>query len=215
MTAGSFPERVALFIDGANIYYGTRELSLQIDWKRLLEYFSRDARLLRAFYYSAILEDGPDWLHRQLDWLAYNGYTVVTKPAKRFRRVVLGANGAERVVEQVKGDMDIELAIDMLTLAEHCDRIALFSGDGDLRRLVEAVQQRGVRVQVVSTLRTRDYGIADELRRQADEFIDLEDLRPAIERQYAPREQRPTPTEPWPEEPPDLTPPDLPVFPQG
>ena len=123
MNANAFPDRIALFIDGANIYYGTRELSLQIDWKRLLDYFSRDARLLRAFYYSAILEDGPDWLHRQLDWLAYNGYTVVTKPAKRFRRVRLSADGEESMIEQVKGDMDIELAIDMLTLAERCDRI--------------------------------------------------------------------------------------------
>lgn len=175
-------ERIAIFIDGANIHHALRELNFQMDWKKLLDYFSQDARILRAFYYTALLDDSPDWLRRQLDWMAYNGYTVVTKPAKRFRRLQLGEGGEETFIEQTKGDMDVELAIDMLTLADYCDRVVLFSGDGDLRRLVEAVQMRGVRVQVVSTLRAREYGTADELRRQADEFLELDDLRPYLER---------------------------------
>lgn len=176
-------ERLAIFIDGANIYHALRELSFQMDWKKLLDYFSEDAYLLRAFYYSALMDEGPEGLRRQLDWMAYNGYTVVTKRAKRFRRLEITATGEEVYTERIKGDMDIELAIDMLTMAEYCERIVLLSGDGDLRRLVEAVQMRGVRVQLVSTQRTREYGMADELRRQADEFLELAELRPLLERQ--------------------------------
>lgn len=168
-------ERVGVFIDGANLYATARALGFDIDYKRLLELFNRDCRLIRAFYYTALVEDQDYSPIRPLvDWLDYNGYTMVTKPTKEFT----DAMGRRKV----KGNMDIELAIDVLEMAEHLDHIVLFSGDGDFRRLVEAVQRRGVRTTVVSTVRSQPSMVADELRRQADRFVDLSDLRRDIER---------------------------------
>lgn len=165
-------ERVCIFIDGSNLYYAAKKVGIQIDFRRLLEYFTRDAILLRAFYYTA-LSDEPQfqWLRDLVTWLGDHGYTVVSKPMKMFTNTITDNNGNEKEVVERKGDIDIELAIDMLALAEHYDRAILFSGDGDLRRLVEEVQRKGVRVQVIST---KDV-VAEELRRQADEFIDLND----------------------------------------
>lgn len=169
-------ERVGVFIDGANLYATARALGFDIDYKRLLELFNRDCRLIRAFYYTALVEDQDYSPIRPLvDWLDYNGYTMVTKPTKEFT----DAMGRRKV----KGNMDIELAIDVLEMAEHLDHIVLFSGDGDFRRLVEAVQRRGVRVTVISTVRSQPSMIADELRRQADRFMDLSDLQREIERE--------------------------------
>src|SRR5512143_1264369 len=156
-------ERIALFIDGANLYSAARSLSFDIDYKRLLDLFRSKGRLIRAFYYTALLEDQEYSPIRPLvDWLDYNGYTM----------------GRRRI----KGNMDIELAIDMLEMAPHLDHAILFSGDGDFRRLVEAVQRRGVRVSVVSTMRSSPPMVSDELRRQADNFIELQDLMPHIAR---------------------------------
>ena len=109
-----------------------------------------------------------------VDWLDYNGYTMVTKPTKEFT----DSMGRRKV----KGNMDMELAIDVLEMADHLDHAILFSGDGDFRRLVEAVQRRGVRVTVVSTFQSSPPMVADELRRQADTFIELNDLAPQIAR---------------------------------
>ena len=171
-------ERIALFIDGANLYSAARGLAFDIDYKRLLELFRAKGRLIRAFYYTALIEDQEYSPIRPLvDWLDYNGYTMVTKPTKEFT----DAMGRRRI----KGNMDIELAIDMLEMAEHIDHAILFSGDGDFRRLVEAVQRKGVRVSVVSTIRSSPPMVADELRRQADNFIELEELSPLIARQHA------------------------------
>ena len=168
-------ERVALFIDGSNLYAAARALGFDIDYKRLLEIFSEKGRLIRAFYYTALPEDQEYSPIRPLvDWLDYNGYTMVTKPTKEF------TDAAGR--RKIKGNMDIELAIDVLEMAEHLDHIVLFSGDGDFRRLVEAVQRRGVRVSVVSTFRSSPPMVADELRRQADRFVELQDLAPKISR---------------------------------
>ncbi len=171
-----FPqERVALFIDGANLYATARALGFDIDYKRLLELFSGKANLIRSFYYTALIEDQDYSPIRPLvDWLDYNGYTMVTKPTKEFT----DATGRRKI----KGNMDIELAIDMMEMAQHLDHVVLFSGDGDFRRLVEAVQRKGVRVTVVSTVRSQPAMIADELRRQADLFIDITDLQEDIER---------------------------------
>jgi len=184
-------ERLALFIDGANLYAATRALGFDIDFKRLRELFASRGRLIRALYYTALIED-QDYspLRPLVDWLEYNGYAIVTKPAKEF----VDAAGRRKV----KGNMDIELAIDVLELAPALDHVILFSGDGDFRRLIEAVQRRGVRVTVVSTLRTQPPMVADELRRQADTFIDLHDLMPAIARAHPPREPLPTPAMPDP-----------------
>jgi len=168
-------ERVALFIDGANLYATARALSFDIDYKRLQDFFTARCNLVRAFYYTALIEDQEYSPIRPLvDWLDYNGYTMVTKPTKEFT----DATGRRKI----KGNMDIELAIDVMEMAQHLDHIVLFSGDGDFRRLVEAVQRKGVRVTVVSTVRSQPSMIADELRRQADLFVDLAELRDEIER---------------------------------
>lgn len=175
-------ERLAMFIDGANLYAAARSLGFDIDYKRLLELFASKGRLIRAFYYTALLEDQEYSPIRPLvDWLDYNGYTMVTKPTKEYT----DASGRRKI----KGNMDIELAIDVMEMAEHVDHIMLFSGDGDFRRLVEAVQRKGVRVTVVSTVRSTPPMVADELRRQADNFIELQDLAPAIQRIHSPRFQ--------------------------
>ncbi len=162
-------ERIALFIDGSNLYAAARALNVEIDYKKLLSYFAGKGRLVRAFYYTALVEDQDYSPIRPLvDWLDYNGYTMVTKPAKEFT----DPTGRRKV----KGNMDIELAIDMLELSGSIDHAVLFSGDGDFRRLVEAVQRKGVRVTVVSSVKTNPAMIADELRRQADFFMDLKDM---------------------------------------
>ncbi|MDH3597819.1 MAG: NYN domain-containing protein, partial [Rhodospirillales bacterium] len=157
-------ERVGLFIDGANLYATARALGFDIDYKRLLDLFETKCRLVRALYYTALVEDQEYSPIRPLiDWLDYNGYTMVTKPTKEFT----DSSGRRKI----KGNMDIELAIDVMEMAEHLDHIVLFSGDGDFRRLVEAIQRRGRRVTVVSTVRSQPSMVADELRRQADRFI--------------------------------------------
>ncbi len=168
-------ERIALFIDGSNLYAAARALDFDIDYKRLLEVFAAKGHLVRAFYYTALIEDQEYSPIRPLvDWLDYNGYTMVTKPTKEF------TDSAGR--RKIKGNMDIELAIDVLEMAEHLDHVVIFSGDGDFRRLVEAVQRKGLRVSVVSTVRSQPPMVADELRRQADNFIELEDLRSSVAR---------------------------------
>lgn len=162
-------ERAALFIDGANLYAATRSLGVDIDYRKLLDFFGAKTNLLRAYYYSALLEtEEYSPLKPLTDWLAYNGYSLVTKPAKEF----VDALGRRRI----KGNMDIELAIDMLELAPSLHHAILFSGDSDFRRLVEAVQRKGVRVTVISSIRTNPPMIADELRRQADQFVELGDI---------------------------------------
>ena len=168
-------ERTALFIDGSNLHATARALGFDIDYKRLLEMFTEEVRLIRAFYYTAMHEDQEYSPIRPLiDWLDYNGYTMVTKPTKEFT----DSAGHRRL----KGNMDIELAIDVMEMAETLNHIILFSGDGDFRRLVEAVQRKGLRVTVVSTIRSQPPMIADELRRQADNFIELQDLQERIAR---------------------------------
>lgn len=187
-------ERIALFIDGSNLYAAARALNFDIDYKRLLEIFADKGHLIRAFYYTALIEDQEYSPIRPLiDWLDYNGYTMVTKPTKEFT----DASGRRKI----KGNMDIELAIDVMEMSEHLDHVVLFSGDGDFRRLVEAVQRRGVRVTVVSTIRSQPPMVADELRRQADNFVELQDLQHTISRVNPNREFRedrhhPTPANP-------------------
>jgi uncharacterized LabA/DUF88 family protein len=175
MSASS--DKIALFIDGANLYAATKTLGFDVDYRRLLHEFQARGKLTRALYYTAILEDQESYsaLRPLIDWLGYNGYAVVTKAIKEF----YDANGRRKI----KGNMDVELAVDAMELAEHVDQIVLFSGDGDFRRLVEAVQRRGVRVTVVSTVSTKPPMVADELRRQADIFVDLLELQPKISRE--------------------------------
>src|ERR1700694_4621563 len=159
-------EKIALFIDGANLYATVKALGFDIDYKRLLREFQGWWTVVRAYYYTAIIEDQEYSSIRPLiDWLDYNGYTVVTKTTKEF----IDATGRRKV----KGNMDVELAVHAMELAEHIDHLVLVSGDGDFRPLAEAVQRRGVRVTVVSTIASQPPMVADELRRQADDFIDI------------------------------------------
>jgi uncharacterized LabA/DUF88 family protein len=169
-------DRIALFIDGSNLYSAAKALNFDIDYKKLLEEFRKRGVLLRAYYYTAIVED-QDYspLRPLVDWLDYNGFTVVTKPARRY---VEQATGHSRI----KGDMDVDIAVEMMEVAAHIDHAVLFSGDGDFRRLVEAIQRRGVRVTVVSTTKSQPPMASDELRRQADAFVDLADLAGLIGR---------------------------------
>lgn len=168
-------ERLGLFIDGSNLYAAARALGFDIDYKRLLEVFANKGHLIRAFYYTALIEDQEYSPIRPLvDWLDYNGYTMVTKPTKEFT----DAQGRRKI----KGNMDIELAVDVMEMAQYLDHVVIFSGDGDFRRLVEAIQRKGVRVTIVSTVKSTPPMIADELRRQADTFIELTELEETITR---------------------------------
>ncbi|WP_374448992.1 NYN domain-containing protein [Stella sp.] len=178
-----YPEdRIAVFIDGANFYGAARALGFDIDYRRMHELFTKKARLLRIAYYTTFTDD-QDYspLRPLIDWLDYNGFMLVTKPAKEFT----DATGRRRF----KGSMDVEIAVDMLEVAGRVDHVVLMSGDGDLRAAVEAVQRKGVRVTVVSTLRSQPPMIADELRRQADSFVDLQDLAPLVQRSQAARDE--------------------------
>jgi uncharacterized LabA/DUF88 family protein len=177
-------EKIALFIDGANLYAASRSLGFDIDYKKLLTAFQQRGYLLRAYYYTALIEDQEYSSIRPLiDWLDYNGYKVVTKPAKEF------TDAAGR--RKIKGNMDIELAIDAMEQAETVDHFVIFSGDGDFTSLVEALQRRGRKVSVVSTLASQPPMIADDLRRQADHFIELLSLKGEIGRLGAERSMRP------------------------
>lgn len=168
-------EKLALFIDGSNLYAAAKALEFDIDYRSLLKWASERGRLVRAFYYTALVENEEYSPIRPLvDWLDYNGYTMVTKPTKEF----IDSQGRRKI----KGNMDIELAIDMMEMADSLDHIMLFSGDGDFRRLIDAVQRKGVRVTVVSTVKSSPPMVADELRRQADHFLDLETLSSKIRR---------------------------------
>ena len=166
-------ERIALFVDGANLYATAKTLGFDIDYKRLLGFFKNQGVLVRALYYTAIAEEQEYSSIRPLiDWLDYNGYTMVTKPTKEFT----DSMGRRKV----KGNMDIELAVDAMRLTPSLDHVVLFTGDGDFRALVAAIQEQGKRVSVVSTLQSQPPMVADELRRQADQFIDIASLEDSI-----------------------------------
>jgi uncharacterized LabA/DUF88 family protein len=172
-------DKIAVFIDGANLYTTVKSLGFEIDYKRLLNEFRSRGSLLRAFYYTAVFEDNEHpSLQPLLDWLDYNGFTVVTKAAKEF----VDQTGRRKI----RGNIDVELAIDAMEIAPHIDQMVLFSGDGDFRLLVQAMQRHGIRVIVVSSRPTA----AQELRRQADEFIDINELKDKIGRDPVGRPSR-------------------------
>lgn len=175
-------EKVALFIDGANLYATSKAVGIDIDYRKLLSEFQSKAYLVRAYYYTALIEDQEYSSIRPLiDWLDYNGYRVVTKPAKEF------IDSAGR--RKVKGNMDIELAVDALETAAHYDHLFLFSGDGDFTALVAALQRKGKKVTVVSTMASQTPMISDDLRRQADYFVDVVDLAKSVGRPPMPTQQ--------------------------
>ncbi len=169
-------EKIAIFIDGANLYGAAKALSLDIDYRKLKQEFARLARLVRVYYYTAIMDEAEYSPVRPLvDWLDYNGYTLVTKQIREYTDILTGR-------KKYKGSMDIDLAVDAMSISDAVDHIIIFSGDGDYKRLTEALQKKGCRVSIISTIVTQPPMVADELRRQADTFIELNDLRPYIER---------------------------------
>ena len=168
-------DRLALFIDGANLYSAAKSLGFDIDYRKLLEEFRKRGVLIRAYYYTALVEHEEYSPIRPLvDWLDYNGFQLVTKAAREYT----DAQGRKRW----RGDMDVEIAVDMMEIANSADHLVLFSGDGDFRAVVEAVQRKGVRVTVVSTVKSQPPMASDDLRRQADNFVDLADLSEIIGR---------------------------------
>lgn len=173
-------ERVVVLIDGANLYSAAKGLAFDIDYRKLLDEFRKRGRFIRAVYYTALVEDQDFSPIRPLvDWLDYNGYTLVTKPAKEYT----DASGRRRF----KGDMDVEIAVDLLQAAAYADHVFLFSGDGDFLAAVEAAQRKGVRVSVVSTIKSNPPMASDDIRRAGDNFVDLADLASLVGR--PPRER--------------------------
>ena len=169
-------ERIALFIDGSNFHSTAKLLNLEVDYLKLLSLFKEKGQLIRAYYYTALPDQSEiSPLRKLTDFLDYNGYTIVSKQTKEFTDHVTG----ER---RVKGNMDMELALDMLKMSEHLDHVYLFSGDGDFCRLLGEVQDRGVRVTVISSIHTQPKLIADALRRKADAFLDLDDIYEELSR---------------------------------
>jgi len=168
-------ERIAIFVDGANLFSTSKALDFDIDFKRMLELFKGKGRLVAAKYYTAIFED-EDYspIRPLIDWLNYNGYQVITKPAKSYT----DREGRSRI----KGNMDIELALEMVELSAHVDHILLCSGDGDFRAAIEACQRKGTRVSVLSSMKTKPSMLSDELRRQANDVIELADMEKLIGR---------------------------------
>lgn len=177
-------ERVAVFIDGPNLYAAAKQAQVEIDYKKLREHFETSCQFVRAYYYTALADDAEAFqpIRPLIDYLGYNGFALVTKPMKEFT----DDTGRKRH----KGNMDIEISVDMLHLAERVDHVILFSGNGDFRRAVEAVQDKGVRVTVVSTKDNSSTMIADELRRQADRFVDVKELAAIVGRPPRAREDR-------------------------
>ena len=179
-------DKTALFIDGSNFYAAAKGLNLDIDFARMRAYFAKDTNLIRAYYYTAIPEDQEfSSLRPLVDWLDYNGYAVVSKLAREFIDEETGKR-------RLKGNMDMELALDMLKLAPHIDHAVLFSGDGDFCRLLEDVQALGVRTTVVSTNKTTPPMVADQLRRMADIYIDMVDIAPDISKSNSKTSSKPT-----------------------
>lgn len=162
-------DRTALFIDGASLHHAARNLGFEVDFRSLRTLFEENTDFQRAYYYAAMPEtDDYSPLKPLTDWLAYNGYYLITKPAREF------TDGTGR--RRVKGNMDVELTADLLLQAPRLDHAVIISGDSDLRRAVEAAQGLGTRVSVISSLRTSPPMIGDDLRRQTDTFIELADV---------------------------------------
>jgi uncharacterized LabA/DUF88 family protein len=168
-------ERIALIIDGVNLHGVGRTLGFEIDYNKLRKHFATKGRLLRASYFTTTLENEEfSSLRGLIDWLHYNGFKVSSKAAREFT----DSQGHRKI----KGTMNVEMAVEAMELAKHVDHLVLFSGDGELRAMVGAVQRMGVRVSVVSSLKTSPPMVSDDLRRQADNFIDFADLQEAVER---------------------------------
>jgi uncharacterized LabA/DUF88 family protein len=166
-------DRLAIFIDGADFHAAQHELGVQVDYRRLLEFFRPKCRFVRAYFYTVVVEEEHSTLRRLTDWLDYNGYAVVVRTAKE----TTDSSGRRKLT---KGRMDVEIAVDAMELAEHLDHAILFSGRSELCRLIAALKRRGLRVTVVSTVHTHPPKISGDLRRQADQFVDIKGFDESI-----------------------------------
>ncbi|MEO1656158.1 MAG: NYN domain-containing protein [Pseudomonadota bacterium] len=191
-------DKTAVFIDGANLYKTAKTLGFDIDYRSLLSRLKRETRLVRALYYTAMQEDkDADYspLRPLVDWLDYNGFTMVTKPAREF----VGQDGRKRY----RGTTDIELAVDMVLMASKLDCIVLFTGNGDFKHAIARAQDQGCRVVCVSTMKSQPPLASDEVRRQADLFVDLTELEDVIARKSnggAPKRERDDDDDPYDDE---------------
>lgn len=168
-------ERVGIFIDGAHLHAASRALGFDVDFKRLLDLFRTKARLVKAMYNIRLEDRADNPLKPLIDWLSYNGYSPMVLQAPDT-----GAGAAARGGDDA--GLYVDLAVNVMEQAEALDHIVLFAGAGALRSLVAALQIRGKRISVVSTLATKPVMVADELRRQADQFVDLVDIESDIRR---------------------------------
>ncbi|SRR5579883_1119914 len=157
--------RVAIFIDGANLFYAALQLGIEIDYAKLLCYLTDSGRLLRAFFYTGV-DRTNEKQQGFLLWMRRNGYRVVTKDLVQL------PDGSK------KANLDVEIAVDMMNLAPYYDTAVLVSGDGDLAYAVNAVSYQGVRVEVVSVRAMT----SDSLIDVADFFIDLDSIKEHIQK---------------------------------
>ena len=178
---------VAILIDGSNLHAACRALGFNMDYKRLLAMF--DDCIFKSYYFTALPPDTEQsTLRPMVDYLEFNGFTVIKKNWKEFNQsstFTCRECSALNVFNSIKnkGNMDIEIAVVALEVAPYVTDVFFFSGDGDFRFLVESLQRRyGIFVTVFSTIKSNPVMCADALRRQADAFIDLADIRSQIER---------------------------------
>lgn len=160
-------ERAAVFIDGYGTHYTCKSLGIEIDYRKLSELIRRQTTVIRNYYFTPLVE-GQDFIAVKplLDFLQYNGWTTVTRPYKEH---YVSTNTA--------------LAVTAMEIAPAIEQAIIFSGNGDFTPLIEALKRRGIHTTVASTVRSEQSYCSDDLRRAADAFIDLDDIRSAISRE--------------------------------
>lgn len=160
-------ERIGLFIDGISLQHAANVLQMKLDFKRLLQLFQQRGHLVGANYYSVIPpQPAADTAKPLLDWLSYNGFNVLARSSPH-------AGDAENILS-----LAVDISVDAMQRAAHLDHVVLISACRELQSLICALKTMGRRVSVVSTM--RGHSTPDELRRHADIFLDLEELRPII-----------------------------------
>jgi uncharacterized LabA/DUF88 family protein len=157
--------RVAIFVDGSNLFYAALQLNIEIDYTKLLARLTGGSRLLRSFFYTGV-DRTNEKQQGFLLWMRRNGYRVIAKDLIQL------PDGSK------KANLDVEIAVDMMALVGSYDTAVLVSGDGDLAYAVDAVSYRGVRVEVVS-LRSMT---SDSLINVSDRYIDLENVKEDIQK---------------------------------
>ena len=158
-------DRIAIFIDGSNLFYAASHLNIEVDYRRLLSSLVRGRRLLRAYFYTGV--DPQNEKQRGfLLWLNRHGHRVVSKELTHL------PDGSR------KANMHVEMAVDMMRISEYCPNITLLGGDGNLSYALQVLSQRGIYIEVVSLQSMT----SDSLIDLADSYTDLADLRDEIKR---------------------------------